>query len=282
MMMETDTLDYALAECLSQRDLNSELIRLMTFYSQKLIKSEQNQEIYDKKMIVIVVSLKKWQPQLEEIFRSFTVSTDHKNLEYFKILKVFNKQQAQWKEMLNFYNFIIKYQVRIMNHRADVLFRQTDYHLNKNTDNKQSFASLLEADWLTFIEADYLILIYSHKNDCLMLTDDWMKALKVSYKINSKIKKLLQQIKRSEKYHINYNINEFRLIQKDSLLYISDIVKLKKETLQTVHDALLADYIEIQRILILIRQTYYFSDMYHFIKRYVRFCEVCLKIKAVH
>ena len=39
-----------------------------------------------------------------------------------------------------------------------------------------------------------------------------MKALKVRYKADLKIKKLLQQIERNEEYHINYNINKFRLI----------------------------------------------------------------------
>ena len=109
-----------------------------------------------------------------------------------------------------------------------------------------------------------------------------MKALKVRYKADSKIKKLLQLIERSKKYHINYNINEFKLIQKSSLLYILNIVKLKKKILQIVYNTLLADYFKIQKILILIRQTYHFSNMHYFIKKYIRFYKVCLRVKAIY
>ena len=42
MMMKTDTLNYILIKCLFQKDSNSKLIKSVTFYSQKLIKSEQN------------------------------------------------------------------------------------------------------------------------------------------------------------------------------------------------------------------------------------------------
>ena len=59
MMIKTDISDYVLMKYLSQRDLNSKLIKMITFYFQKLIKSKQNWEIYNKKIIIIIVLLKK-------------------------------------------------------------------------------------------------------------------------------------------------------------------------------------------------------------------------------
>ena len=59
IMMKTDASNYALTECLFQRDSDSELIKLVIFYFWKLIKSEQNWKIYVKEIIVIIVSLKK-------------------------------------------------------------------------------------------------------------------------------------------------------------------------------------------------------------------------------
>ena len=229
--MKTDVLNYVLVKCLSQRNSDSTLIRLVTFYFQKLIKFKQNWEIYNKEIIIIIVLLKKWWFQLEEIFKSFTVLIDYKNLKYFKILKILNKWQAWWKEMLNFYNFIIKYQAKIMNSKADTLFKQINYHLNENINNKQFSTSLLEAEWLILIEADYFILIYLYKDDCLMLANNWIEIFKTEYEINSEFKTLLQQIEKSEEYHAEYNINEIKLIWKNSLLYISDIIKLKEEIL---------------------------------------------------
>ena len=58
-VLETDASNEAIRGCLLQAD-NSEVLRLVTFYSRKLTWAKRNYKIYDKEMLAIVVCLTKW------------------------------------------------------------------------------------------------------------------------------------------------------------------------------------------------------------------------------
>ena len=68
-------------------------------------------------------------------------------------------------------------------------------------------------------------------NQCLILTDDWVALLKADYTEDSKCQKILQKINSNKEYYTKYKLNEDILIYKESLLYISNIMMLKKKTL---------------------------------------------------
>ena len=59
------------------------------------------------------------------------VFTDHKNLEYFTIMKVLNKRQAWWAEELAKYNFIIIYHTGALNMKADLFSCRANYFLKE-------------------------------------------------------------------------------------------------------------------------------------------------------
>ena len=49
------------------------------------------------------------------------IITDHKNLEYFMIIKKLSRQQAYWAEFLSRFNFIISYTLNRKNRKANLL-----------------------------------------------------------------------------------------------------------------------------------------------------------------
>src|SRR5947207_9455091 len=59
------------------------------------------------------------------------VFTDHKNLEYFTMMKVLNKRQARWAEELAEYNFAIIYYTGASNTKADLLSHRANYFLKR-------------------------------------------------------------------------------------------------------------------------------------------------------
>ena len=69
--------------------------------------------------------------------------------------------------------------------------------------------------------------------------------LKAEYTENRKCQKILTKIEEDEKYYAEYNLDKISLIQKSSLLYISNIIKLKKNTLHMIHNILLMSYFNI-------------------------------------
>ena len=90
--MESDTSDKVLEECLSQLNPTIGVLRPIAFYRQKLIPAELNYKIYNKEMLAIVECLKQWCIYLKGAQEQTTVLIDHKNLKYFNISKVLNRQ----------------------------------------------------------------------------------------------------------------------------------------------------------------------------------------------
>ena len=130
-VIKADTFDQVLDSVLSQRD---ELRNLhsVVFHSWKFTKSELNYEIHDKELLVIVKAFKQWKTYLEELKNPVQIYTDHKNLIYFMIIKVLNRQQVWWSEKLSNFNFKIHYQKESENVKADTLSQRSDYIKNKS------------------------------------------------------------------------------------------------------------------------------------------------------
>lgn len=49
------------------------------------------------------------------------VDTDHKNFEYFQQMKIFNRCEARWAELLSEFNFVIIFRSGENNGEADAL-----------------------------------------------------------------------------------------------------------------------------------------------------------------
>jgi len=86
--IETDALDFALGTCLLQK--HSKVWHLITYYSQKMTPPELNYDIYNKKLLGIVIALKEWRAFLQSTKKLFMVKTDHKNLISFLTTKELN------------------------------------------------------------------------------------------------------------------------------------------------------------------------------------------------
>ena len=85
---------------------------------------ELNYNIYNKKLLKIVVVLKKWKAFLQSTKNPFVIKTDHKNLTSFLITKELNQRQVKWAEMLTEYHFKIEHVKGLDNARADALSRK--------------------------------------------------------------------------------------------------------------------------------------------------------------
>ncbi|KAK3556339.1 hypothetical protein QTP70_007098 [Hemibagrus guttatus] len=65
--------------------------------------------------------LEEWRHWLEGARHTFTVLTDHKNLEYLRATKRLNPRQARWALFFTRFNFTISYRPRSKNTKADAL-----------------------------------------------------------------------------------------------------------------------------------------------------------------
>jgi hypothetical protein len=118
--LETDALDYAIGMRLTQPGDDGKL-RLIMFYSRKLIQAELNYDIYNKELLAIVVAFKVWRVYLEGAKHTIIVKTDHKNLMFFTTTKELTRRQARWAETLSQFDFKIVHCKGTENGQADAL-----------------------------------------------------------------------------------------------------------------------------------------------------------------
>ena len=88
--------------------------------------AEQNYIITEKEMLAIIQAVKEWRKYLEESTTKAEIITDHKNLTYFKEVKITNRQQARWALEIQDVPYHITYKEKEENVVADALSRKED------------------------------------------------------------------------------------------------------------------------------------------------------------
>ena len=106
-VVETDSSGYVTGGALSQRG-DDGIMRPVAFFSKKNAPAECNYPIHDKELLAIIRCLEHWDAELRSV-ASFTVLTDHLNLQYFTKKQPLSERQARWAETLSRYNFTIKH-----------------------------------------------------------------------------------------------------------------------------------------------------------------------------
>jgi hypothetical protein len=74
-----------------------------------MILVETNYDIHDKELLAIVIILQEWKIYLKDFKYLIKVLTDYKNLTWFITIKILNRRQVRWAEILTSYNFQIYY-----------------------------------------------------------------------------------------------------------------------------------------------------------------------------
>ncbi|KAF8751544.1 hypothetical protein RHS01_08513 [Rhizoctonia solani] len=111
---------------LSQRQEDGRLHPL-GFLSESFKGAEQNYDTHDKELLAIIRSFEYWRIFLEGTAHPVTVFTDHRNLEYWKESRTFNRRHARWHLLLAGYNFQIVYRPGKQSGKPDALSRRADH-----------------------------------------------------------------------------------------------------------------------------------------------------------
>ena len=99
------------------------------------------QAIYEKEMLAILHSLKKWRPYL--MGRHFKVKTDHDSLKYFLEQRLSSEEQHKWVTKMLGYDFEIIYKKGKQNVVADALSRKYE-----DVEALLCAISIIQPDWI--------------------------------------------------------------------------------------------------------------------------------------
>ena len=126
--IKTDAFDLIIETCLSQQV--DDKWHSAAYFLRKLLLTEQNYDIYDKKLLIIIATLKYWEVYAKGA-SSFDIYMNYKNLLQSIIIKELNRRQIRWAKELKQYKFKIHYTFKKKNNRADALNKRCDYIIIK-------------------------------------------------------------------------------------------------------------------------------------------------------
>jgi hypothetical protein len=107
----------------------------VAFYSKKCLPAEVNYPIHDKELLAIVRCLQKWHSILRSV-KSFTILSDHKNLEYFMKKQQLTKYQMRWALKFSRFEFKIVHQSSTKIIIFNALLRKNQ-NLSKGLDDER-------------------------------------------------------------------------------------------------------------------------------------------------
>ena len=244
--LETDASDYAIGAVLSQSD-DTETFPV-AFYSRKLTPAEQNYPIYDKEMLAIVAAVMEWRNYLEGSLHTFTILTDHKNLEYFMTAKTLNRRQARWSELLSGYKYNLKYTPGSQNGKADALSRRQDFK-NSLEEDKCSYNTRI------VIPKTQLLLANCEPHEAVTLEQNAMSikdAVLECLPGDITFKKITSSLTKDSPFQLHENLLYFK-----GSLYIPDNAALRLRILNEFHDCKLAGHFGKRKTYKHVRRYYY-------------------------
>ena len=123
--VETDASGFAVGAVLFWTDKYG-VSRPVAFTSRKLQPAEKNYPTHEQELLAVVHALKTWRYYLDG--SHFIVYTDHATLRHFPTQPKLTRRQARWMELLQEYDFDLKYKPGSENTVPDALSRRPDHN----------------------------------------------------------------------------------------------------------------------------------------------------------
>ncbi|KAF8751567.1 hypothetical protein RHS01_08148 [Rhizoctonia solani] len=264
--LETDASGAALGSILSQRQEDGRLHPL-GFLSESFKGAEQNYNTHDKELLAIIRSFEYWRIFLEGTAHPITVFTNHRNLEYWKESRTFNRRHARWHLLLAGYNFQIVYRPGKQSGKPDALSQRSD-HADIPPDAQTMLPDPVFANVA-------LVTPEKELQRQIELSLDQDKSLEEILQFLQNKSKAPPSIKRAFK---DYEM-EAGLLFYQGRIVVPDVGTLRTDLLRIFHDSPLAGHPGRQRTLELVSRNYYWPGIRADTYWHVDSCKTCQRIR---
>ncbi|KAF8755939.1 hypothetical protein RHS01_04996 [Rhizoctonia solani] len=264
--LETDASGAALGSILSQRQEDGRLHPL-GFLSESFKGAEQNYNTHNKELLAIICSFEYWRIFLEGTAHPITVFTDHRNLEYWKESRTFNRRHARWHLLLAGYNFQIVYRPGKQSGKPDALSRQLD-HANIPPVDQTMLPNPVFAN---------VALVTPEK--------ELQRQIEASLDQDKSLEEILQFLQNKSKAppSIKQAFKDYQmeagLLFYQGRIVVPDTGTLRTDLLRIFHDSPLAGHPGRQRTLELVSRNYYWPGIRTDTYWHVDSCETCQQIR---
>jgi len=222
-----------------------------------------NHDVFDKEMLAVVFSLRKWRYFLEGAEHKTIVYSDHQNRTYFKMTVSLNRRQARWAEELQSYSFDLFHRKGSSNQKADTLSRCPAFTSREGGTTAAGQQTLLRKEqWVEIgamqLDHDELEVIHIGALEVEKLLPEAMECIKEKALLDEDYVAICKHRSSGVNVDMNYGIRQDLLCWKNRVYAPNG---LRKRIMESKHDSKVAGHFAIERTIELLMRNFYWPNM---------------------
>ncbi|KAG2909580.1 hypothetical protein PC115_g13206 [Phytophthora cactorum] len=282
-----DASDFAIGCALMQFD-DEGRERVVSYQSRQLKPAERNYPVHDKDLLAMRYALIKFRVYLLGE-QTFAVYTDHTSLRTATKSPHLSQRMARWLSLFSEYNFVVHYKPGKSNILADALSRRPDYDprtqwgrnaVGDDEDDEECAVCLAEGVAVVEIAAtsplrDAIAAAYEHDEAC-------SKMIKYMRASSDSARRRLSPRSRSrvDRYTMDRELLTYCVDRADTpriAVPLDD--DLRARIIHEFHDSPSAGHLGREKTFATLSRDFYWPHMYKWVRKWVRSCEACQRVK---
>ncbi|KAF1334018.1 reverse transcriptase, partial [Globisporangium splendens] len=257
-----DASDYAIGCALMQHDGEGHE-RVVLYQSRQLRPAERNYPVHDKELLAMKYSLVKFRVYLLGEER-FAIYTDHASLRTAVKTPHLSQRMARWFSFFAEYNFVVHYKPGKTDILADALSRRPDYDPKTKSGDTDGACRLCEDVQAIAVRAATTDLLKYFK-------DPSDKALQgLPSRTRSRV----------HRFRVHNGLLYYAVEQGDTArVVVPNDEGLRHRLLYEYHDSPSGGHLGREKTFLSLSRDYYWPHMYKWVRKYVRTCEICQRVK---
>ncbi|KAJ8577835.1 hypothetical protein ON010_g1371 [Phytophthora cinnamomi] len=264
-----DASDFAIGCALMQPDHEGR-DRVVYYQSRQLKPAERNYPVHDKELLAMKYALAKFRVYLLGS-RPFVVYTDHASLRTAVKSPHISQRMARWLSFFAEYNFRVEYKPGRLNVVADALSRRPDYAEAVDVNAIDAMRSSKPTSPLL----DDVKAADAHDADAKLLL---AYGTAPSDKSRQKLPKHLRA--RAHRFRVHDGLLLYNAVDDNAdRVVVPNDHDLRLRIMYEYPDAPTAGHLGREKTYVLLTRDFYWHHQYKWVRKYIRACEVCQRVK---